>query len=392
MKWNNDIDELINRWLEAKASAEEAERLDEWLAEDKSHVQYFLRCKNLHDLCRPPFSPEQISTERALSKIMRTVGRRRRLVLRWAAAAAVVLLCAGTSMLLWESSRQDMAGVPVQVVQKTDTLPRQAEGITLTLASGEKVDLDAHGSRQITDADGVLAQVSDKTLAYENKDIAAEEEVVYHVLNVPKGKEFYLALSDGTKIWVNAETEVKYPVKFPAHERRIFVSGEAYLEVAHNADAPFTVVMPQNEVTVLGTSFNVKAYPEEDTRQITLVTGKVEVTSLLTQQSVTLQPGEQAVSEVAGGNIEKHQVDTDLYCAWHRGSLVFCNNTLEEIFGLLSRRYDVDIVWEDEALKCVSFSGEITKYDQIEKVLKVVGHTGDVEFIQDGRRITIAQP
>ncbi len=393
MDANTDIDELINRFLDAEASEEEVRRLDEWLAEDKSRVQYFLYCKNLHDLCHPAFSPSQIDTDKALKRVMHfTADNGRRLFLRRITVAAAILLCAGVSVLLFYSSRHNIVDESVQMVQEANPLPGQPAGITLTLASGKKVDLSKPEALRVATAENSVVHVDGRALQYESKHSGAEEDVVYHVLNVPRGKEYFLTLSDGTKMWVNAETEIKYPVKFPAGERQIFVRGEAYLEVTHDKDAPFTVVMPQNEVTVLGTSFNVKAYPGESQQHVTLVSGKVKVASLDDKQAMTLRPGEQAVLNMASGKFEKQKVNTDLYCSWHLGSLVFLNNTLEEILGLLSRRYDMQLRWDDEALKQIRFSGEITKEDHIEKILKLVEYTGDVKFVVTDDHIRIMQP
>ena len=191
---------------------------------------------------------------------------------------------------------------------------------------------------------------------------------------------------------MNAETKVRFPVKFGDRERRIYVDGEAYLEVAHDASSPFVVVMPRNKVTVLGTSFNVKSYPGEKDDRITLVDGKVKVLSNRNGQEMVLRPGEQAIVDQVNGMIMKNSVDTNIFCSWRKGEIVFKNNSLEEILTVLARWYDLRIHWQDESLKRMSFSGEMKKYSEIDKLLEMISHTGDVKFTINNQDIIVSKP
>ncbi len=342
-----DIDELIGRYFASEALPEEIEQIDRWLTEDESHFRYFSRCRNLYDVFPPAFPPEEIDTEKTLRKIMPLASWRRKVLVRWTVAAAVVLLIVTVIGVYF--LRKDARDEVVRTIAGLSE-ERQA-GIILTLASGEKIGLDGEAPRKISGEDGTQIRVTGDTIEYKAEQESGEK-MKYHVLNVPRGKEFFMTLNDGSRVWGNAETEIRYPVKFATRERKIFVFlGEVYLEVAHRAEAPFIVVTPQSKVTVLGTSFNVKAYPEEAENQITLISGKVRVTSKATGESVMLIPGEQPGLTKNSGEMVKRQVDTDLYCLWSQGKLVFRNNSLEEILYILARRYDMHVIWEKESLK-----------------------------------------
>ena len=387
---DKNIDELIDRWLEGKSSPEEAEMLDFWLAEDEKHVDYFFRCKNLYDVCHPAFEPNRIDEKKAWGKVVPLVAKRRWLSVRWSVAAAVVLLCIGLSGFWLISLREDVGKIPVATVHQ-EIQPEQAEGITLMLSTGERVVLAESADCELVTSDGVVAQQKGNAMSYGGQDSICGENI-FHVLDVPYGKEFFLVLSDSTKVWVNAGSRVRYLVCFARNERKIFVEGEVFLEVAHNEAAPFKVVTTKEEITVLGTTFNVKAYPEETVRQVTLVSGKVNVFLPESGQQVVLSPNEQAILRDGARNIQKCRVDTEVYCGWHEGKLVFRSHSLEEISRILTRRYDLHVEWTSESLKSVSYSGEIEHAERIEDVLKVMQHTGDVKFELNGKKLIIGRP
>lgn len=380
---NRDFDDLISRFLSSEATSEEIERLDKWLAEDESHIRYFFRSKNLYDVNHPAFSPEMIDGRRAYRKIGSRWNRRGLMLWKRVAVAAVLFGCMLMGVCYYW---------PVDDSRISQTVvPQPVPFVTLMLSTGEEIRLDGRETREVSNDSVVVAYVENNTIKYTSHDSSRKEDV-YHVLNVPRGGEFFLTLSDNTKIWVNAETKVRFPVQFGGRERRIYVDGEAYLEVAHDASSPFVVEMPRNEVTVLGTSFNVKSYPGERDDRITLVDGRVKVLSNKNGQEMVLWPGEQAVVDQVNGMIMKYSVDTNIYCGWRKGEIVFKNNSLEEILTVLARCYDLRVHWQDESLKRMSFSGEMKKYSEIDKLLGMISHTGDVKFTIDGQDIIVSKP
>ena len=387
---NQYIDELIARHFESQATPSELEELDCWLQEDERNMRQFLRRQNLYDATHPAFPPESIDTLRALRALKTRLRRSRRIVLwkRAAAAVAAIALVAGCVWLF--APRRHNPERPRQLaetVRPADT----TLAVKLTLPTGEEIFLSKTERRDIVADSGTVAKVDHSGLAYKPQTTDTDS-VVYHELSVPRGSDFFLELSDGTRLWLNAETTVRYPVRFARGERRIFVDGEAYLEVKRDTASPFSVMLAGSQITVLGTSFNVNSYPERSEAQVTLVSGKVNVRDSESGKGLTLRPGEQALIPRAEGGIHKRKVDTRLYCGWKDGVLVFKSNTMEEILRTLARQYDVEIYWHDESLKQYTFSGELKRYDSIDTLLRMIEHTDNVRFTVHGRQVIVARP
>ena len=384
---NHYIDELIERYFNASATADEIEELNLWLEADKRHVRQFLRRRSIYDATHPAFAPADINTLRALRSLRSRLHPRRALALWRGVAAAVAMIAIVTAVWVITSRPR----VAVEQPPLAEITPPSIPTVTLTLPSGEAIFLDEVETRAIIADSTTMAEGDMAHLAYTPR-ATEEDTVVWHQLSVPRGNEFFLELSDGTRIWINAETTLRYPARFLPGERKIFVNGEAYLEVAHDATAPFTVVMARNEVTVLGTAFNVNTYPEQPGDRVTLVSGKVRVRAGHNDEQVDLRPGEQAFIPRASGTITKRAVDTRLYCAWKDGVLMFKNNTMDEILQTLARLYDVEIYWHDESLKRYTFTGELKRYESIDTLLRMIGYTDDVKFTVHGKQIIVARP
>lgn len=218
---NHEIDELITSYLEEKSTSAETEQLDKWLQEDPDHVRYFFRCKNLYDTYHPGIPPECIDTRKALRKIMPSASRRVRLLRYWG-VTAFVLLCIGIPALLFHPLKPKVVS-SVQIV--TDTSRDTVLEITLTLADSQKINMEKQGTREVIVSGNTVAEIKDNTVNYQPGDDVPVSEA-YHVLHVPRGKEYHLTLSDGTKIWVNAGTSVTYPVRFAAGRRRYLSRGK----------------------------------------------------------------------------------------------------------------------------------------------------------------------
>lgn len=386
---DKDIDQLIYRYLSEEATSDEIRQLDTWLSEDKEHIRYFFRIKNLYDAVRPAFVPDTIDEQKAYRATLHHINGRKSATRWWFTAAAAVAALLVTTTVVLHFIQTEKSAKPG--VTQNPARFQQIASATLVLPSGEEIPLGEADSLDITENNNTVAKVKDCAINYSDNETDVQVEA-YHLLRIPCGGEFKLTLSDGTKIWINAETEVRYPSLFIGQERKIYVTGEAYLEVAHNAERPFKVVTPQSEVTVLGTSFNVNTYPELHDEQVTLLEGKVRVCAEEGGQSIVLNPGEQASVIKADGTLSKRIVNPELYCAWHKGVLAFENSSLEMILTTLSRVYDIKVSWEDESLKRLAFTGEIQKYEQTDKFLRMISLTNDVRFEIHGREIIVMKP
>ena len=216
-------------------------------------------------------------------------------------------------------------------------------------------------------------------LVYEvsgQKNRAAER---FNILEVPVAAEYQLRLSDGTVVYLNSDSRLKYPEVFTGNERKVYLEGEAYFEVAKDKEHPFKVTAQGVEVNVLGTHFNVNAYPERTDVVTTLVEGKVRVGRGTRQ--IVLVPGEQAAASAESLNVKK--VDVREYIAWKDGLFVFSRMSLEEIMRQVYRWYGVETVFSDETVRAVTFTGVIDKSMPLEELFKVIETVVDVRFVMD---------
>lgn len=252
----------------------------------------------------------------------------------------------------------------------SNSIPENA--ITLELEDGSLKIIKNDGSLQVTDKNGtVLGQQNKNQLVYSGA--SASEELVFNTLSVPFGSTFELKLSDGSTAVLNSGSSLKYPVKFlNGQDRSVFISGEAYLNVAKDSSRPFIVNAGKLNVHVLGTAFNVAAYPEDDTADIVLVEGSVSLTSdqeTGDQNIVLLEPGFKGSFDKSEQKITKDKVSTTMYTSWMEGKLIFRNMTFENIIKKLERHYNISIVNENKALSTKRFNANFGN-EPIEKVLE----------------------
>ena len=209
----------------------------------------------------------------------------------------------------------------------------------------------------------------------------------YHTLAVPVGGEYHFTLADGTRVWVNSASEVRFPNYFSGGKREIYVKGEVYLEVARDEKHPFIVYTGENEVRVLGTRFNLTAYPDEQKVITTLVEGSVEFRN--DQSSVRLKPGEQSVLNRATNKLEKQKVDVSIYTSWVSGTYEYERSPLSDITRQLSRWYDVQFIYESTEFSNHPFTGVVKRDQSLEEVLSIIEKTTNIRFKISGRTIII---
>lgn len=255
----------------------------------------------------------------------------------------------------------------------------------LKLHTGEEIDLGSQKETHIENEDGILLLITpDKSLIYKSNPNAEKTTGKYNTLTVPRGGEFHLALSDGTKVWLNAESSLHYPVSF-AQTREVTLSGEAYFEVFKH-EKPFIIHTGANhKVEVLGTKFNLSAYSGHYT-YTTLVEGKVKVHNA--NSSVTLQPNMQAIAG-SSGEIKVKEVDADMFTSWAQGVYRFKETSLSEIAAQLSRWYDVDISFSNEQLMEKNFTGIIFRHLELGFAIETIEKTSNVKFTIENKKINV---
>lgn len=312
--------------------------------------------------------------------------KRRLFAYKWWAAASVVLVVGILAGYFWSGSHHEI--MDSQLAGQKIAL--REHRIELVLANGETVELGKEKQAVKGVYESGIQNDSTGKLSYADVKVAGEKEgeILYNTLKIPTCGFYCLELEDSTRIWLNAETELRYPVAFGKNTREVYLSGEAYFEVSYDKNRPFVVRTGEGiSVKVYGTRFNVNTYDVERV-QTTLVQGKVGV-ELLKGEEYVLSPDEMAEYSKSTRKVEIKEVDTYLYTAWKDGKFVFENETMEEIMERLCRWYDCEVFFATERGRQSRFTGIITRFEQLSDVLYLIGETTEVDFEIKGNTIVI---
>lgn len=319
-----------------------------------------------------------------------------------AAASIILLLGAGTWFLFLKRPEQQIARLPPQQERFHNDIAPGGNKAILTLGNGSTIILDsAHngtlsqqgGSNVIKRTDGELAYAptgSGKHLP----STPGKHEVVYNMISTPRGGQYKLSLPDGSSIWLNAASSIRYPTEFSGKERQVEIRGEAYFDIAPDASKPFTVLVNGMKVDVLGTQFNINAYNDEAVIKTTLLKGSVRVTA--GKATTLLTPGDQAQVNSGPGSTKSggpgsikliKASDTDEAVAWMHGVFKFNQVTIGPLMSAIARWYDVDLNYEGKITS--HFILTIPRNVTVANVLKILEQTGEVHFKIDGRQVTV---
>ncbi len=292
------------------------------------------------------------------------------------AAAAMVVGILATTYFFKDNITDSSFNNTTPIIVNNEIEPG-TEKATLTLNNGEAVAL----------VKGITYQTQNATsngeeIVYNNSANSSSQELVYNYLSVPQGGQFHIKLSDDTEVWLNSESLLKFPVSFTDGESRQveLVYGEAYFDVSHSTEhkgADFRVIHDQQEVQVLGTEFNIKAYKEETNVYTTLVQGKVAVS--FENQNKILKPGEQLNLNIFTKNANISMVDVYDQISWKKGVFSFKRKSLKEIMQVLSRWYDMEVDFENKDLESVGFSGVLGKEQSIDEILEIIKDFGVIK-------------
>lgn len=309
----------------------------------------------------------------------------RRVSIRWAAAAAVVLV-AGALWLTLNSKPQTPNSKP-QTAVVHDIAPGH-DGAILTLSNGRKIILDSANNGALASEQGTNITKDNGQVVYNSLTIDHSPLTIYNTMTTPRGRQYQLVLSDGTKVWLNAASSIKYPTAFTTNERRVEITGEAYFEVAHDASKPFIVSKGQTEVQVLGTHFNVNAYDDENDIRVTLLQGSVKVSRLTSHDSRIIKPGEQVILNLSTPqHLNITRPDLDQVMAWKNGMFNYESADLPTILRQFSRWYDVDVIYEGAVPKDKFFV--LMKRDvPLSSVLKAL-QASNVKFKIEGKKLMV---
>lgn len=296
--------------------------------------------------------------------------------------AAVIVLLLSVGIVFYHQHVKSLS--VLQMAVESELIQPGISRAMITLGSGEKIELNQQ-LKELSEKDGTRLSMATGQLVYQSTD--DKKELIYNTVEIPRGGEYSLILSDGTRVWLNAQSELKYPVHFIGDKREVFLKGEAYFEVTRNEYKPFIVNTSRGNIRVLGTVFNIRDYKDEMRVTTTLINGSVNYTSYgKSGKSVPLQPGYQLEDTDQGISAPK-KVCTALYTGWKDGKYLFENASLEEIMQTLERWYDVTVFWRNPAVKHLHFTGDLERYENINTFLKLMETGGDVKFEIKGKTI-----
>lgn len=307
--------------------------------------------------------------------------------LRIAAAAAVLILVVSTLFWLKEREEQPLSELPIEQRYQNDVAPGGNKAI-LTLADGRQIVLDtAAGS--IASEGGVTVINLQGQLSYEETGGTEYPSVVrYHTISTPRGGRYQVVLADGSRVWLNAASSLRFPSAFPGKDRMVELTGEGYFEVAHRAGQPFRVKAGDAEIQVLGTHFNINSYADEPVLKTTLLEGAVKV--LKDEQEALLRPGQQAQVQRQGASAIRVLPGADLeeVTAWKEGKFLFAGIRIQQIMRELARWYDVEVNYSGP-ISDEEFFGSISRSEHISAVLKKLEATKTIRFTISGRKVTV---
>lgn len=328
---------------------------------------------------------EAVDRARGYDRVVRPVLERWRRERRWKWIAACAAVMVGLAVMMY---RGEERGKAVEVAVLDSIVPGRPTA-RLVLADRSEVLLDTLSVSRVALASGVSLRKEGERVVYESSRKANAVELKYNELIIPRGGEYDLVLEDGTHVWMNADSRLRYPMAFGEGERRVYLEGEAYFDVERDTARPFVVETGRQIVRVLGTAFNVNAYPDDEVHYATLVRGSVAVGNKRDGDSRVLRPGEQIVMRAETGEVIVRQVDVRQVVAWKEGMFVFDGQTLEQIMSKLSRWYNVTVFYRNPGAKPLVFKGNLPRYSDFRQVLDILERSSDVRFGVRGRTVTV---
>ncbi|MGE8428739.1 MAG: FecR domain-containing protein [Sphingobacterium sp.] len=375
------IADLIQKFLSGQLTAEEQVQLDEWLKASSQNKQLLESFRKAENIAEDLAVIRQLDANQAWGRLKNKEAKSRRFFRKWplSIAASIVFVLGG--FLLWKGDFASFfSGDKSVVVAKKQDIAPATSGAVLVLADGTKVSLNGDSTKTLTKNNNLIGNSNELVVKQTDQVIPLQ----YNSLIVPKASFYKMTLADGTKVWVNALSQLKFPAQFSAKERRVFLEGEAYFEVAPNAAQPFIVESRGNEIKVLGTHFNINAY--SDQIRTTLAEGRVEVRQ--NNQFVELLPGEYASS--FKDNLVKGRADLAHDLAWHNNEFYFKKETITNIAHQLSRWYDLDVTFRGDVQLDKEYTGSIERDVKLSQVLEMLSYVSNLRFEVEGNKLIIA--
>ncbi|RFZ92334.1 FecR family protein [Mucilaginibacter conchicola] len=379
----NDLFDLLNS---NNISAEQHTELLSLMADPANEQQVTELLKEKWELFKPNKAPFTAKESEVLLNRINAIARvelprpQFRIWPRIAAAASIlVMICIGGYFLYQKTPATKLA------TDLQHTTPKQ-QGIELTLANGKKIAIDPSKQSNTYSSDGIQIGQQKGELVY-GPQSKADTGMLMHTLANNSGNKYKLILSDGTEVYLDAQSSVTYPVQFTGKQRKVSITGQAYFKVKHDAQKPFIVNAKDQTVEDIGTEFNIRAY--DNVATTTLLEGSVRVHANGIKKGLLLIPGEQAT--VVGGNLSAKLADAEEVTAWLDGKLIFNHESLESILAEVVRVYDVKFTWESNDLKAIKFTGAVSRTRPINTIINYFRATEQVDFKSEGASIKVTK-
>ena len=376
----NNIQHLIIRYLDGTASDKEILQLQDWLIASPDNMSLFQQIRN----CWLKAGNGYYNVEQAWQELNCRIEKQHfgKQTYPWIkvlgyAAAIALLFFVGYYSIQHEKSQELLS-----LEHREKIEPGSPKAVLLLLGSNEEIELNTYSDDTTFRGNSCFKKEGNTLIYHRNRDSIRQDE--QNRLITPRGGEYSIVLSDGTKVWLNSESELTYPVQFTGNERKVYLKGEGYFVVTKQAGQSFVVCVDNACITVLGTEFNVRSYKEERLAA-TLVKGSVLVAHQ--EKECKLMPGQQAVVDEDG--IQVREVETMLYTAWKDGYFVYRETALEDILKELSRWYDFSYFYQNPDLKDLILTAKLRKFDSVEEVFEILKGIGCFDFVVKGKTVTV---
>jgi transmembrane sensor len=391
-----DLGKLIAKYLRQELTDQEKDQLEQWLQADTHNQELFRKLTDETIIDSELETFEANDKDKAWKNIVKKTGfksitRKKTTTKPWLAyaAAAIILIALGVTLTRYRNTSNEQK---LTLKPQKDLLPGSNKAI-LTLADGSKIILDdAKRGKIASQQNIVITKDQSGELVYQaaetaqTEDLPPVEKVVMNMLATPRGGQYQIVLPDGTRVWLNSASSLRYPTAFAGNERKVELTGEAYFEVSKDPGKPFYVKTATQTVAVLGTHFNINSYADEISTKTTLLEGSVKVTGNTTGISAKLKPGEQAVNTINAIDV-KENADIDEAVAWKNGKFLFRNTDLHTIMRQLSRWYDVDVEYQGNVVQ-KHYRGRISRNVPVSEIFQILKTSG-INFTIDGRKIIV---
>ena len=370
---------LIAGFLKQTLSEPEKKELDEWILASDENMIIFEKMTDEKNISQANEWFQKMNVEDELLKTKIKINTKTPSRFWKYTVAAAVLAAVIIGIYLYQNSVNNI-DKPTIAVEKQDLMPG-SNLATLTLDNGKVIELGNNGA-DTTINGHVKVLRKDGQLVYD-AGVISTNEIVYHELNVPRKGQYKVVLPDGSKVWLNSESSIRYPASFGDKERKVFVTGESFFEVAKNKDKPFRVVSGDVTIEALGTQFNVNSYSNEPFFSTTLVEGSVLITKGTAEN--ILKPGQ--LAKLTKDNFEIAQVNIDSAIAWKNNQFKFKDTPLDAIMRQIERWYDADVEYKDQVT--LHMNATISRDVPVSKLLKIFEETNQVHFEIEGKKIKV---